>query len=67
VPVHEADGGPARQAPMVKFLMSKGANPDKTDTAAGYSARDYAKRDSRNPELLRLIEAAKKPTSAAAR
>lgn len=50
----------ARQAPMVKFLLANGANPDKADSAAGYSARDYAKRDSRNPELSRLIEAAKK-------
>jgi ankyrin repeat protein len=56
----------ARQAPLVRFLVSKGANPDKTDNAAGYSARDYAKRDSRNPELLRLIEASKKPTTASA-
>ena len=53
----------ARQAPLVRYLVSKGANADKTDNAAGYSARDYAKRDSRNPELLRLIEAAKKPAT----
>ena len=57
----------ARQAPLVKYLLSKGANPDKTDNAAGYSARDYAKRDNRNPELLRLIESAKKPAAAATR
>ena len=56
----------ARHAPLVRLLISKGANPDKTDNAAGYSARDYAKRDSRNPELLRLIEAAKKPATASA-
>lgn len=54
----------ARQAPLVRFLISKGANADKPDNAAGYSARDYAKRDSRNPELLRLIEAGKKPATA---
>ena len=57
----------ARQAPLVKFLLGKGANPDKADNAAGYSARDYARRDSRNPELLRLIEAARKTTAAAPR
>ena len=56
----------ARQAPLVKYLLARGANPDKADNAAGYSARDYAKRDSRNPELLKLIEAAKKPATAAA-
>ena len=56
-----------RYTPVVRYLLSKGANPDKTDNAAGYSARDYAKRDSRNPEILRLIEAAtKKPAAATA-
>jgi uncharacterized protein len=50
-----------RQLPLVKLLLAAGANPDKTDSAAGYSARDYAKRDTRNPQMLRLIEAAKKP------
>jgi len=56
-----------RYTPVVRYLLSKGANPDKTDNAAGYSARDYAKRDGRNPEILRLIEAAtKKPAAATA-
>lgn len=45
-----------RQVPVVKLLIRSGADPDKADSAAGYSARDYAKRDSRNPELLRIIE-----------
>jgi uncharacterized protein len=45
-----------RQPRIVELLMKSGANPDKTDHAAGYSARDYAKRDSRNPGLLKLIE-----------
>jgi ankyrin repeat protein len=49
-----------RQAPIVKLLLAKGADPDKPDAAAGYSARDYAKRDSRNPEILKLIEGAPK-------
>ena len=51
-----------RQVPVVRTLLDAGANPDKPDSAAGYSARDYAKRDNRTPELLRLIEA-KKPAS----
>lgn len=46
-----------RRPDLVKLFLSKGADPDKTDNAAGYSARDYAKRDTRTPELLRLIEA----------
>lgn len=48
-----------RQARTVRLLLEAGANPDKTDHAAGYSARDYAKRDTRSSELLRLIETVK--------
>ena len=54
-----------RQLDAVKLLLSKGANPDKKDSAAGYSARDYATRDTRNREILAAIEGAdKKPTPA---
>ena len=49
-----------RQVPIVRTLLNSGADPDKTDSVAGYSARDYAKRDNRTPEMLKLIEA-KKP------
>jgi ankyrin repeat protein len=57
-----------RQLPIVKLLLDVGANPDKPDSAAGYSARDYATRDTRSRRLLQMIEAKKpKPTSAAAR
>ncbi|HUG46305.1 MAG TPA: ankyrin repeat domain-containing protein [Sphingomicrobium sp.] len=48
-----------RQLPVVRALLKAGADPDKTDSAAGYSAREYAKRDNRTPELLRAIEANK--------
>lgn len=47
-----------RQPQLVRKLLEAGANPDRTDTAAGYSARDYARRDRRSTELLRIIEAA---------
>jgi ankyrin repeat protein len=47
-----------RELDAVKLLLSKGANPDKPDSAAGYSARDYAKRDTRTPQVLAAIEAA---------
>ena len=52
-----------RQLPAVKLLLAKGADPDKRDTAAGYSAREYAKRDTRNRELLAAIEASKTPAA----
>ena len=53
-----------RELDAVKLLVAKGANPDKKDTAAGFSARDYAKRDTRNRDILAVIEAAGKPTPA---
>jgi uncharacterized protein len=52
-----------RQLPAVKLLLAKGADPDKADTAAGYSARQYAQRDTRNRELLAAIESAKAPAA----
>lgn len=55
-----------RNLPIVRMLLNKGANPDKTDAAAGYSARDYATRDGRSREILKLI-VEKKPKTAAAK
>ncbi len=49
-----------REVDAVKMLLANGANPDKSDSAAGYSARDYAKRDTRTPQILAAIEAAGK-------
>ena len=54
-----------RDAKLVKFLLEQGADPDRADTVAGYSARDYAKRDSRSRDILKLIESVKKPKAAA--
>lgn len=45
-----------RDLRMVRLLLQAGANPDRPDTLAGMSARDYAKRDPRNAPVLRLIE-----------
>lgn len=53
-----------RDVTMVRLLLNAGANPDKTDSAAGYSARDYATRDTRSREILKLIND-KKPQPAA--
>ena len=50
---------------MVRLLLNANANPDKTDAAAGYSARDYATRDPRARDILKLINDKKpKPASA---
>jgi ankyrin repeat protein len=49
----------ARNARVARVLLDAGADPDKTDYA-GYSARDYAKRDTRSRQMSDLIEA-KKP------
>ncbi len=48
-----------RNLPIVRMLLSVGADPDKTDNVQGYSARDYAKRDPRARDILRLIETRK--------
>lgn len=52
-----------RNAGLVKTLLDAGADPDRSDAAAGYSARDYAKRDERSRQILQLIEL-KKPKPA---
>jgi ankyrin repeat protein len=52
-----------RELPIIRKLLDAGANPDRTDAAAGYSARDYATRDTRSREILKMIED-KKPKPA---
>lgn len=55
-----------RQLAIVKLLLANGADPDRTDSAQGYSARDYARRDTRAREILAAIEAsARKPAKPA--
>jgi ankyrin repeat protein len=49
-----------RQPTIVRRLLQAGANPDKTDSAQGYSARDYAERDPRARDILKVINE-KKP------
>lgn len=53
-----------RDLPMVRLLLGKGANPNRTDSVAGYSAIDYAKQDRRAAPILKLLEA---PPAAPAR
>ena len=42
---------------MVRLLVRRGANADKTDHVAGMSARDYAKRDDRTGQIIALLNA----------
>lgn len=51
-----------RQTPIVRQLLAAGADPDKRDTAQGYSAREYAQRDPRARDILQMIDA-KKPAA----
>ncbi|MES2120063.1 MAG: ankyrin repeat domain-containing protein [Pseudomonadota bacterium] len=44
-----------RQPTIVRRLLEAGANPDKADSAQGYSARDYAMRDPRARDILKAI------------
>jgi ankyrin repeat protein len=45
-------------AAMVRLLMSKGANPKRTDNVTGYSALDHAKQNVRAASIVKLLEAA---------
>jgi uncharacterized protein len=53
-----------RDPNVVRILLLAGANPDKRDTLAGLSARDYAKRDTRGVAILKLIEETKAKAAA---
>ncbi len=53
-----------RDAAMVQLLMTNGANPNKVDSGAGLSARDYAARDRRSAAILKLIETTKPSATA---
>lgn len=53
-----------RDTELVRLLLANGADPDRADTLAGKSARDYAKEDRRSAAILAEIEKAdadKKP------
>jgi uncharacterized protein len=42
---------------LTRLLLSRGADPNRADSAAGLSALDYARRDSRAAAILRLLQA----------
>jgi ankyrin repeat protein len=54
-----------RDLAMVRLLLAAGANPARTDRAAGMSALDYARRDSRAAVILKLLEDTKPAKPAA--
>jgi uncharacterized protein len=45
-----------RNPEMVRLLLKAGANPDKRDSVAGLSAREYAAQDGRSSAILGIIE-----------
>tara|TARA_R110000824_G_scaffold4308_10_gene20743 strand:- start:9642 stop:10307 length:666 start_codon:yes stop_codon:yes gene_type:complete len=45
-----------RDAELVRLLLANGADPDRADTLAGKSARDYAKENPRAASILAEIE-----------
>jgi uncharacterized protein len=55
-----------RDMAMVRLLLGRGANPKRTDSVAGYSALDYAKRDPRAAAMVKLLEAPQAPSRPAA-
>ena len=48
-----------RDIETVRALLAAGANPSKTDTGSGLSARDYAVRDQRSAAIVKAIDDAK--------
>jgi len=49
-----------RDLRMARMLLTAGADPDRADSLAGMSARDYAKRDQRSAAILRAMDEIKK-------
>jgi hypothetical protein len=42
--------------PLIRILLTMGADPNRPDHIAGLSARDYAARETRYPGLIKLLE-----------
>jgi ankyrin repeat protein len=55
-----------RDLNLARLLLNAGANPNKADSVAGYSALDYAKRDPRATAVLKLLETPVAPARPAA-
>lgn len=48
-----------RDIATVRTLLSAGANPNKTDTSSGMTARQYAERDARSLAIVKAMDEAK--------
>jgi hypothetical protein len=46
----------AERIAMIRLLLRAGADPNRQDGFAGYSALEYARQDTRSPEILRTLE-----------
>lgn len=55
-----------RDMAMVRLLVGAGADPNRSDSSAGYSALDYAKQDARSAQIVRVLEAPRTPSRPAA-
>lgn len=53
-----------RNLPMVRLLLTNGADPKLPDRIAGKSARDYAADDPRAAAVLKIIDESKSPVKA---
>lgn len=53
-----------RDLQLVRTLLDAKADPDQVDRMAGMTARDYAARDTRSPQIAKLLKDAPKVTRA---
>ena len=44
-----------RKTSLVRILLAAGADPDRADVISGQSARDYARIDTRSPQIAKLL------------
>lgn len=49
--------------PMVRLLVARGADPNQTDSVAGYSALDYARQDPRGAAIVQILQARPQPAA----
>jgi ankyrin repeat protein len=55
-----------RDLALTRLLVNAGANPKRSDNVAGYSALDYARRDTRSAAIVKVLETGKQTNAAVA-